>query len=83
MATAFKLVAQTPTPASPWFVKRLERLHNALEADANRWRPQTDENVEYEGQLAAAMEAAEALDIALQNLGWLPTFHGSLDGDAA
>lgn len=68
-----------PAP-SVWHSPALDRLHAALDADANRWRPHTDENVEYEGQLAAAMEAAEALDIALANLGWLPTYHGSLDG---
>lgn len=84
MNAPFTLTAATAAaPTAPWFVKRLERLDGALEAEENRYRPQTDENVEYEGQLAAAREAAEALDIALQNLGWLPTFHGSLDGDAA
>lgn len=83
MATAFKLIAQEPAPAPKWFVQRLERLHDALEAEANRAPCTTDGDVEYLGQLDAAREAAEALDIALSNLGWLPTFHGSLDGGVA
>lgn len=82
MNAPFKLTAPIAA-SSQWFVQRLERLHDALEAEASRAPCTTDEDVEYHGQLDAAREAAEALDIALGNLGWLPTFKGSLDGGAA
>lgn len=83
MATAaFQLTPQTPS-AAKWFSPALDRLDAALEAESYRAPMTTDGDVEYHGQLDAAREAAEALDIALANLGWLPTFHGSLDGAAA
>lgn len=78
MATAFKFI---PAP-SVWSSPALERLHDALDAERNRapmGSNPTDAQWDYYNELGAAMEAAEELDTRLNNLGWLPTYRGSLD----
>lgn len=78
-----RITAEAPqqSRASQWHSATLEALHDALQAARDRipgWHDGDDETAEQAHALDAAMEAAEELDIRLNNVGWLPTFKGAL-----
>jgi hypothetical protein len=76
MATAFKLIPQTP--ASNWASPALEALYRAVEAERDSlWNIPSEE--ERRDALDTLMEATEALDTAIEKAGWLSHMAGSLD----